>query len=250
VTINGLIGKDNAAGVTRVSVARTMQPWWTPFVIGALSIAAGCAVLTESWTIQRLAYFAGIFFVVRGLTIAFNPIYRGTSVLVSVLAAVFGTLAGILLVVWPGPSLLVLAVFIGAWLTVSGAFNILTAVSLRRALPYWVLLLVFGASELLLGMWAMRRPAFSLALTITVVGFWAIITGVALCLLALELHYLATAAVVVLDGSPASGATPTVFEGIELITRLHQAGVLSETESATLMARVADRAGTHGRRGA
>jgi uncharacterized membrane protein HdeD (DUF308 family) len=250
MTINGRVGKGNSAGVAGLTAGRMLQPWWAPLVIGALSIAAGCAVLTESWTIQRLAYFAGIFFIVRGLTIAFNPIYRGTSVLASVLAALFGTLAGILLVVWPGPSLLVLAIFIGAWLTVSGAFNILTAVSLRRALPYWVLLLVFGAAELLLGMWAMRRPAFSLALTITVVGFWAIITGVALCLLAFELHYLAKAAVVILDGSSTSGAGPTVFEGIDLITRLHQAGVLSETESATLLSRVADRAGTHSRRGA
>jgi uncharacterized membrane protein HdeD (DUF308 family) len=250
MTINGRIDKDNSAGVARLAVGRTLQPWWAPLLIGALSIAAGCVVLTESWTIQRLAYFAGIFFIVRGLTIAFNPIYRGTSILFSVLAAVFGTLAGILLVVWPGPSLLVLAIFIGAWLTVSGAFNILTAVSLRRALPYWVLLLVFGAAELLLGMWAMRRPAFSLALTITVVGFWAIITGVALCLLALELHYLAKAAVVILDDSSASGTGPTGFEGIDLITRLHQAGVLSEAESAILMSRVADRVGTHSRRGA
>ena len=248
MTINGRTS-NNTAGVTRLALGRALQPWWGPLVIGVLSIAAGCAVLTESWTIQRLAYFAGIFFIIRGLTLAFNPIYRGTSMFVSVVAAFSGTVAGIVLIAWPGPSLLVLAIFIGAWLTVSGAFNIVTAVSVRRALPYWVLLLVFGAAELLLGMWAMRRPAFTLALAITVVGFWAIITGVTLCLLALELRDPAKA--VVLDGAaPISVADPTGFEEFELIARLHSARVISEMESATLVSRVANRVGAHSRRGA
>ena len=251
MTINGRMSNDTTTGVTRLAVGRTQQPWWGPLVVGVLSVAAGCAVLTASWTIQRLAYFAGIFFIVRGLTLAFNPIYRGTSMFVSVLAAISGALAGIVLIVWPGPSLLVLAIFIGAWLTVSGAFNIVTAVSVRRVLSHWVLLLIFGVAELLLGMWALRRPAFTLALSITVVGFWAIITGVALCLLALELHNPAKAPVVVLDGvAPTSIADPTGFEELELIARLHRAGVISEAESATLVSRVANRVGAHSRRGA
>jgi len=47
---------------------------------------------------------------------------------------------------------------------------------------------VLGVVELLLGVWAMRRPEATLALLITIIGLWAVITGVIYCVLAFEIR--------------------------------------------------------------
>jgi len=41
---------------------------------------------------------------------------------------------------------------------------------------------------LLLGIWAMRRPEVTLALLITIIGLWAVATGVIYCVLAFEIR--------------------------------------------------------------
>jgi uncharacterized membrane protein HdeD (DUF308 family) len=42
--------------------------------------------------------------------------------------------------------------------------------------------------ELLLGVWAMRRPEVTLSLLITIIGLWAVLTGVIYCVLAFEIR--------------------------------------------------------------
>jgi len=87
----------------------------------------------------------------------------------------------------------VLAFFVGAWLTVSGGFHIITSFSRRHALPHWWFTFAVGVIELLLGIWAMRRPEATLALLITIIGLWAIVTGVIYCVLAFEIRSAARA---------------------------------------------------------
>jgi uncharacterized membrane protein HdeD (DUF308 family) len=120
--------------------------------------------------------------------LAFSPAYTGKTSGEHVLAGIAGVIAGIVLVAWPGPTLLVLAFFVGAWLTVSGGFHIITSFSRRRALPHWGFTFAVGVIEVLLGIWSMRRPEATLALLITIIGLWAIVTGVIYCVLAFEIR--------------------------------------------------------------
>jgi uncharacterized membrane protein HdeD (DUF308 family) len=176
----------HTTGARSRAVRRT---WLVPLIAGIVSIVAGLVVLGTRWTIGQLAVFAAFIFIFRGVTIAFNALEgRESSRWLGVVAGVAGVLAGIWLLAWPGPSLLVLALFIGAWLTVSGVFNAVGAVASRREIRHWGLFLAIGIIEVLLGMWAMRRPDFSLALAITVLGFWAIVTGALYIAVALELR--------------------------------------------------------------
>ncbi len=48
--------------------------------------------------------------------------YAGRTSGEQVVAGIAGVFAGVVLVAWPGPSLLVLAFFVGGWLAVSGSF--------------------------------------------------------------------------------------------------------------------------------
>lgn len=71
----------------------------------------------------------------------------------------------------------------------SGSFHIITSFSRRRELPHWGFTFSVGVIELLLGIWAMRRPEATLALLITIIGLWAVITGVIYCVLAFEIRH-------------------------------------------------------------
>ncbi len=162
--------------------------WWVPLLAGLVSIGLGLAILATDWTVHALVVITGLVFIIRGIALAFSPAYAAKTSGEHVVAGIAGVIAGIVLAAWPEPSLLVLAFFVGAWLAVSGSFHIITSFRRRRELPHWAFTLSVGAIELLLGIWAMRRPEATLALLITVIGLWAVLTGVIYCVLAFEIR--------------------------------------------------------------
>ncbi len=162
--------------------------WWIPLIMGLVSIGLGLAILATDWTVHALVIITGLVFIIRGIALAFSPAYAGRTSGEQVVAGIAGVIAGVVLVAWPGPSLLVLAFFTGAWLAVSGSFHIITSLSRRRELPHWGFTFSIGVIELLLGIWAMRRPEVTLTLLITIIGLWAVMTGVIYCALAFEIR--------------------------------------------------------------
>lgn len=167
--------------------------WWVPAAAGAVSIGLGLAVLATGWTVGGLAVITGLLFIVHGIALAFSPAYAGRTAGEHVVAGLAAVVAGVVLVAWPDPTLLMLAFFAGAWLTVSGGFHVVTALSRRHELPHWGFSFTVGVIEVLLGIWAMRRPEATLALLISVVGIWAVLTGVIYCALAFEMRRAARA---------------------------------------------------------
>ena len=162
--------------------------WWIPLVAGLISIGFGLAILATDWTVKALVVFTGIIIVIRSIAEAFNPSYASDSAWEQVVAGVVGVIAGVVLIAWPGPTLIVLAVTVGAILTVSGVFHVVSCLARRRTMDLWGLGAVMGGIELLLGIWVMRRPEATLTIVITVVGLWTIITGVIQCVQAFELR--------------------------------------------------------------
>jgi uncharacterized membrane protein HdeD (DUF308 family) len=175
--------------------------WWIPLLTGLLSIGLGLAILATDWTVHALVVITGLVFIIRGLALAFSPAYAGRTSGEQVVAGAAGVVAGVVLVAWPGPSLLVLAFFVGAWLAVSGCFHIITSMTRRRELPHWGFTVSLGVIELLLGIWAMRRPEATLALLVTIIGLWAVLTGVIYCVLAFELRHAGSALANATDAS-------------------------------------------------
>jgi uncharacterized membrane protein HdeD (DUF308 family) len=51
----------------------------------------------------------------------------------TVFTGVLSVIAGIIVLVWPGPTLLVLAIVLGIWLLIFGVMEIMAAFRLRRA---------------------------------------------------------------------------------------------------------------------
>ncbi len=202
--------------------------WWTLLVVGIVTICLGLAVLATDWTVHALTIITGVLFVIRGLALALSPTYAVASSGEHVLAGVLGVIAGVVLIAFPNPSLLLLAFFVGAWLTVSGAFQIVVSFARRRELRHWGLTLAIGVIELLLGIWAMRRPDVTLGLLIDLIGLWAVITGTLLCALGFEVrHALRT---LTRSFSRMSDGVQSVTDRLDLLSRLHDNGMLSTAE--------------------
>ncbi len=185
--------------------------WWIPLLTGLVSIGLGLAILAAGWTVHALVIITGLVFIIRSIALAFSPVYAGRTSGEQLVAGIAGVIAGVVLVAWPGPSLLVLAFFVGAWLAVSGSFHIITSFSRRQELPHWGFTLAVGVIEVVLGIWAMRRPEVTLALLITILGLWAVMTGVIYCVLAFEIRSAAGAVAQAPDVTP--GNPPSARPG-------------------------------------
>jgi uncharacterized membrane protein HdeD (DUF308 family) len=180
-----------ASRVARAQLAPALRSsWWLLLLTGIVSIVAGVVVLSIDWTISGLAVFIGALLIYRGVfDLLTPPMLDSGSRTWNFVAGLAAIAAGIAIIVWPGPGLLTVAIFIGAALVVWGVFGIVGSI-VNRGLPGWWIVLLIGAVELLLGLWALRRPGISLAILITVIGLWTILSGALLTVLAFEARKL------------------------------------------------------------
>ena len=206
--------------------------WWIPLLTGLVSIGLGLAILATHWTVHALVIVTGLVFIIRGIALAFSPAYAGRTSGEQIVAGIAGVIAGVILVAWPGPSLLVLAFFVGAWLAVSGSFHIVTSIARRRELQHWGFTVSLGVIELLLGIWSMRRPEATLALLITIIGLWAVVTGVIYCVLAFEIRNAARELVKATDVREPDAAR--FADRLDRLAQLHAKGMLSAEEYTQL----------------
>jgi uncharacterized membrane protein HdeD (DUF308 family) len=202
--------------------------WWTSLAVGLVAIGFGLAVLATDWTIHALVVVTGIMFVIRGLALAFSPTYAVASSGEHVIAGALAMIVGIVLIALPNPTLLALAIFVGVWLAVSGGFQIVMSIARRHQLTHWGITLAVGVVELLLGIWAMRRPEVTLNLMITVIGLWAVITGVLYCVLAFEIRR--TVRTLMTSAVATSGDLRAVTDQLDRLAQLHRDGMLSTEE--------------------
>lgn len=108
---------------------------WLVAILGVLSVIIGILFLRHTdETLTSLAFLIGLFWVVGGM-IEFFTAYGDRSMDARGFRVVMGLLAiaaGVVTLVWPGITLVVLAVVIGAWLAIYGLLEIAVSFQLRR----------------------------------------------------------------------------------------------------------------------
>lgn len=97
------------------------------------------------------------------------------------LTGVLSVILGVLVLVWPGKSILVAAVLFGAYLLVSGIAQVIFAFSLHVAAGGRVLLFISGAASLILAVLAFRHfgQGYAVLLLAIWIGVGFIFRGVA-----------------------------------------------------------------------
>jgi uncharacterized membrane protein HdeD (DUF308 family) len=176
--------------LTREAAEKISRNWWVLLLNGALLAVAGVLIFSINWTIRELATFIGALFIFQGLTSAMTTGIDDRVRRANVITGLLSIATGVAIIVWPGPGLVAVAIFLGAWLIVSGTVMLSGAFAARRILPDWWLLLILGLLEIPLGVLALADPGATLAALITVAGIWAVAIGVMRIVLAFEIKRL------------------------------------------------------------
>jgi uncharacterized membrane protein HdeD (DUF308 family) len=174
----------------RDAIKSVSNGWWALFFSGIVSIVAGALILLIHWTVADLAVFLGALLICRGIFTMFSLPLDGTARGWAIGLGLLEAAVGIAVLVWPGPTLLVIAAFIGFWVLFNGVITITGSVSARRILPYWGLFLGLGVVETILSFWLLSRPGLTLVATVLAIGLWSLIYGVILTIVAVDLKNL------------------------------------------------------------
>jgi uncharacterized membrane protein HdeD (DUF308 family) len=166
------------------------KSWWIVLLAGIISVVVGIVILEISWTAQDLAVIVAILLIVRGTLLAITRPIDGTGRGWNVFLGGLEILVGVAFVSWPEPTLHVVAIFIGAWVVVSGVFHLLGALANSHDDEPWVVTFVFGLIELAIGLVLLVRPIQTIGLAIALVGVWAIVAGAFQIVVSFEIRRL------------------------------------------------------------
>src|SRR3954449_10026022 len=164
--------------LTHQAAQDVARNWWVLLLNGALLVVAGLLIFGIDWSVRSLATFIGVLFVFQGATEALTTGIDARVRRANVVTGLLSIATGVAIIVWPGPGIVAVAIFLGAWLIVGGTLAISGAFAARPLMRDWWLLLILGLLEIPLGVLALANPGATLAALITVAGIWAVAIGV------------------------------------------------------------------------
>jgi uncharacterized membrane protein HdeD (DUF308 family) len=181
---------DTIRSWTRSQVEVVSRGWWVLLASGIISIVAGSIIAFADWTVGGLVVFIGTLLIVRGLSTAFSIPVDGSLRTWSVVLGLLEVAVGVSVWVWPDPTLLVVALYIGWLLMFRGVMTIIGSVASRSFVPYWGVILVAGIVEVLVAFYLLAYPGLTLVATVLAIGLTAVFYGVLEVVLAFEVKRL------------------------------------------------------------
>jgi uncharacterized membrane protein HdeD (DUF308 family) len=171
-------------------VLEASKDWWLFLLTGILWIIFGFVVLSfdDFTTVWAVAVFFGVGFMVGGTVELFvagrTPSWRWLHILFGIIAII----AGVLALVWPGQTFLVLAAIIGWYVLFAGIMDIVTAFATKDLNDLWWLQLLLGIAQVLIGFWAVGYAGRSIALLVIWVGASALARGISSIFIGFGMH--------------------------------------------------------------
>lgn len=168
--------------------------WWMFALRGLAAIIFG--VLALKWpeqAVQALVLLFGAYALVDGTFAMFAGIAayryfeRWWALLLEGLA---GIGIGLLAFFWPNITALVLVYFIAAWALITGAFEIVTAIQLRRIITGEWAMVLSGILSIIFGILLFVFPGAGAVSVIWMIGIYAIIFGISEIIFGFRMHGL------------------------------------------------------------
>jgi uncharacterized membrane protein HdeD (DUF308 family) len=181
---------DEVRAWTRTQTEAVSKGWWVLLVTGLVSIVAGGLIFFVDWTVGGLAAFVATLLIVRGVFTIFSIPVDGSVRSWSIALGLVEMFVGIGVFAWPGPALLVVALSIGWLLMFRGSMTIMGAITSRKVLPLWGLVLVAGILEVVVAVYLLGRPGLTLVATVLAIGFATGLYGVLEVVAAFEVKNL------------------------------------------------------------
>jgi uncharacterized membrane protein HdeD (DUF308 family) len=164
--------------------------WWALIVRGIIAIIFGIlAIILPGLTLRVLVLLFGAYALVDGIFMLITA-FQGAMEhrLLLLIEGIVSIIAGILTLVWPGLTALVLLYFIAFWAIVTGILEVLAAIRLRREIANEWALGIAGVVSVLFGIIAIVHPLSGALAIIWVIGIYAILFGILLIVLGFRLR--------------------------------------------------------------
>lgn len=185
----------NSVSTTYAEIAKGAWIW--AVVRGVCAILFGViAMVWPGKTAVVLAVIIGIFAVLDGIIDLIDAIrHRGTGgVGLRAFLGVISLLFGIIILVWPGKTIGFMVFLIAIWSIAIGLLQIFANVGIRKEAPgAWVWGVIAGALGLVFGILVMFNLGIGLVALMWMLGIWAIVFGLALIVLGLQVRKAAKA---------------------------------------------------------
>jgi len=169
------------------------QNWWLVLLRGILAILFGLsAFVWPGITWLTLIVLFGIYAIVDGLVAVGTGLARTKDSprwWTFLLEGLISIGAGVIALIWPGLTGLILVYMIASWAVITGIFEIAAAIRLRNEITNEWVLALGGMISVALGLLLFFQPAAGgLAIIWTIAGY-ALIFGVLLVILGFRLRY-------------------------------------------------------------
>jgi uncharacterized membrane protein HdeD (DUF308 family) len=168
--------------------------WWALALRGVVAVLFGLAAfIWPDITLTVLVLLFGAYVFVDGLFALLTALRlhgdagseRWWALFLEGLA---GIAAGILTFIWPNITTLVLLYLIAAWAIVTGFFEILTAIRLRKEVSNEWMLVLAGIASLIFGVLLAIQPGTGAVAVVWLIGAYALVFGLLLLALAFRLR--------------------------------------------------------------
>ena len=180
----------NPVSSTYADIAKGAWIW--AVIRGVIAVIFGIiAISSPITTAIVLATVIGVFAIVDGIIDLVDAIrHRGTSgVGLRVFLGVISLLFGLIILVWPGKTIGFMVILIAIWSIAIGALQIIANVGIRKEAPgAWVWGAISGALGLVFGILVLFNLGIGLVTLIWMLGIWAIVFGLALIVLGLQVR--------------------------------------------------------------
>lgn len=166
--------------------------WWSPVVRGVVAILLGIVAL--AWpgiTLGAIVLLFGAYALIHGI-VSLAGIWRpaGTHERWGALLfeGIVGIAAAIVTIAWPAITLLSLIYVIAAWAIITGIFEVVAAIRLRKHISHEWLLALGGVASIVFGILVMGFPITGALVMAIWWGVYAIFFGATLIGLGLRLR--------------------------------------------------------------
>lgn len=171
--------------------------WWTFLVRGIVALLFGLgAFIWPGLTLGALVILFGIYALADGIVAIICMFSEGDEHdrrWVHLLEGVAGIGAGIIAFLWPGLTAVTLLFIIAAWAMMTGVFEMIAAIRLRKEIEgEWVFVLT-GLLSVLFGALLMLRPGAGALAVIWLIGAYAIAFGILLVVLSFKIKKMGRA---------------------------------------------------------
>jgi uncharacterized membrane protein HdeD (DUF308 family) len=168
------------APIVSRTLGRLLPPWWLFLLTGIGWTIVALVVLRFDYTsVRAISILFGIVAIAAGvLEIAVLALARGWWKLLHGALVVVFIASGVVSFIHPGDTFTALAAVISFLLVLSGTFDIIVSISVRREIEVWWLQLIGGIIAVALGFWAAGYYGRSAVLLIAWVAAFAIVRGV------------------------------------------------------------------------